>query len=98
MKRFEEKLATDIVEEIRGYVADCFECGHFGIETYEDFKREYSEYNKDAWEYYNELVQMGPEGFYEEFKDEYDFDPDFIAEYGLEDNEDSSDFDFEEEE
>ena len=35
-----------------------------------------------AASYYMELVELGPAGFYEEFKDELDFDPDFVAEYG----------------
>ena len=34
---------------------------------------------------------MGPEGPYEEFRDELDFDPDFVAEYGDEDDNDWND-------
>ncbi len=37
---------------------------------------------ESAASYYMELVQMGPAGFYKEFKDELAFDPDFAAEYG----------------
>lgn len=37
---------------------------------------------ESAANYYMELVQMGPAGFYKEFKDELAFDPDFVAEYG----------------
>ena len=58
-----------------------FETGHGWFETYHDFKREYPNLDETAWEYYNELVNMGPAGFYEEFRDEYDFDPMFVEEY-----------------
>lgn len=38
--------------------------------------------NEEEWDEYLEYVNMGPAGFYEEFKDQLDFDPDFVAMYG----------------
>lgn len=68
--------------EIMEVVAMSFETGHFSFESFEDFKREYPDFGKEGWEYYCELVNLGPVGFYEEFKDDYDFDPMFVEEYG----------------
>lgn len=76
------KLNDEQKQELMEVVAMSFETGHFSFETYEDFKREYLNLGKDGWEYYLELVNMGPVGFYEEFKDVYDFDPMFVEEYG----------------
>lgn len=87
MKNFTENLAPGVAEVIRDMVAMSFETGHGRFEDFREFKRECPEFGKDAWEYYNELVNMGPAGFYEEFKDDYDFDPDFIAEYGYDEEE-----------
>lgn len=39
-----------------------------------DSKREYNEYSS--------YMELGPSGFYEEYKDILDFDPDFASEYG----------------
>ena len=75
------KINDNIKQELRDVVAASFETGHFSFETYQDFRREYPIFGKEAWEYYCELVNLGPAGFYEEFKDEYDFDPMFIQEY-----------------
>lgn len=71
-----------------------FECGH--PTTGEDM-RSYFEEDEDlkdnvdaAVDYYVELVQMGPGGFYEEYPD-LDWDEDFVAEYGdLDEFEESS--------
>jgi hypothetical protein len=80
------ELNKEQKQEIIEVVAGSFETGHFSFETKEDFKREYEglvpEVMDAAWEYYCELVNMGPVGFYEEFKDVYDFDPMFVEEYG----------------
>ena len=80
-----EKLKREIVE----VVAMSFETGHFSFDNKEDFKRDFREFENfdsnavdEAWEYYCELVNLGPAGFYEEFKDDYDFDPMFVEEYG----------------
>ena len=46
-----------------------------------------SDVAEDAAEYYIDLVSKGAAAFYEEFKNEYDdWDPDFVAEFGYEDN------------
>lgn len=68
--------------EIMEVVAMSFETGHFSFDSFEDFKREYPDFGKEGWEYYCELVNLGPVGFYEEFKEDYDFDPMFVSEYG----------------
>lgn len=49
----------------------------------EDEEGDFTGVEQAAAEYYQELVSMGPIGFYEEFADELDFDPDFIAEHNL---------------
>ena len=75
-------LSEELKREIVEVVAMSFETGHFSFDGFEDFKREYPNCSKKAWEYYCELVNLGPVGFYEEFKDTYDFDPMFVEEYG----------------
>lgn len=89
-------LRDDVKQELIEVVAMSFETGHFSFEDYSDFKREYPNLGKEAWEYYCELVQMGPVGFYEEFKDVYDFDPMFVEEYGhyYDDDEDEEEYKF----
>jgi hypothetical protein len=87
-------LKPDMKNEIAEIVKMSFETGHFSeldeleiaasiIEYYPELdlsgqKRVYEQ----ACEYYLELVNYGPVGFYEEFKDVYDFDPMFVEEYG----------------
>ena len=58
-------------------VQSCFETGHTCIEQ-EDFE------SLEDYEKALDLLNLGPFGFYEEFKDELDFDEMFIAEYGEE--------------
>ena len=66
-----------------------FESGHGYIEDYEEFKQscrdEGIKPSQKLYNYYQELIDLGPAGFYETFKDEKDFDPYFIQEYGDED-------------
>lgn len=80
------KVREHIKKEIVEIVAGCFETGHGFWESFEDFKEDYpwleTGLDKQVWEYYCELVEKGPVGFYEEFKDAYDFDPMFVEEYG----------------
>jgi hypothetical protein len=88
------ELEQNIKNEIAEIVKMSFECGHLLlldkfeiatllIETYPDKSNEELKPVLDlAWEYRNELFNLGPVGFYEEFKDTLDFDPDFVAEYG----------------
>ena len=77
-----EHLVAGAAEELVNVVAGAFETGHIAFKDYREFKREYPTYGKAEWGYYNELINMGPAGFYEEFKDDYDFDPMFVEEYG----------------
>lgn len=58
-------------------VKDCFETGHVCIKC-EDFKNS-EDYNQAL-----NLLNLGPVGFYQEFKDELHFDSMFIEEYGKE--------------
>lgn len=80
------KLNQEQKQSIIATVAMSFETGHFSFDSKEDFERDFegirSEVVEAAWDYYCELVNMGPVGFYEEFQDEFDFDPMFVAEYG----------------
>lgn len=71
----------DLIKEIA--LAD-FECGHFTTADFfiDDEEGDFTGVEQAAADYYQELVNMGPAGFYEEFADELDFDPDFVAEYG----------------
>lgn len=82
--------------EIMEVVAMSFETGHFSFDSFEDFKREYPDFGKEGWEYCCELVNLGPVGFYEEFKEDYDFDPMFVSEYGhyYDDDEDDEEYKF----
>ena len=76
------RVLDNVKQELMEVVAMSFETGHFSFEDFDDFKREYPYLDQSAWEYYLELINMGPVGFYEEFKDKYDFDPMFVEEYG----------------
>jgi hypothetical protein len=51
-----------------------FETGHSFEE--DDFEEE------SDYEEYSEYMELGPVGFYEEYKDELEFSADFISEYG----------------
>ena len=79
----------NIIKEIA--LAD-FESGHFTDMNFfiEDEEGDFTGVETAAADYYAELINMGPAGFYEEFRDELDFDPDFVAEYG--DEEDDNDW------
>lgn len=88
------KLKQEIKNEIMKVVAESFETGHFSeldeLEIAASILEHYPELDlngqkqvyEQACEYYLELVNLGPVGFYEEFKDVYDFDPMFVEEYG----------------
>ena len=75
-------MTEAVKQELIEVVATSFETGHRCFETYNDFAREYPELGREAWEYYLELMDLGPVGFYKEFEDVYDFDPMFVQEYG----------------
>ena len=76
---FDNDFILDIVK--MGY-----ETGHQIFDSYEDFIEDEEVQDIDdkeaAWDFYCDLIDMGPAGFYEEYRDELDFDPSFIAEYG----------------
>lgn len=86
------KLNQEQKNEIINVVAMGFETGHSFFEDKREFNRECPNL-KGGWEYYCELVNLGPAGFYEEFKDVYTFDPMFIEEYGFYDDEEEEDDD-----
>lgn len=74
----------DVIKEM---VQADFECGH----TENDYNElvqlmsedeDFAGAENEAASYYMELLSYGPAGFLEAFRDELDFDPDFIAEYG----------------
>lgn len=73
-------MQKDLIKEIA--LAD-FECGHFTDVDFfiDDEEDDFTGVEQAAADYYTELINMGPAGFYEEFRDELDFDPDFVAEY-----------------
>lgn len=77
----------DLIKEIA--LMD-FESGQFTTAEFfiEDEEGDFTGVEQEAADYYQELIDMGPAGFYEEFGDELDFDPDFVAEYGDEEYED----------
>lgn len=82
----------NIIKEIA--LAD-FESGHFTDMNFfiEDEEGDFTGVETAAADYYAELINMGPEGFYEEFRDELDFDPSFAAEYDDEEDDYDDDFD-----
>jgi len=77
----------DLIKEIA--LMD-FEYGQFTTADFfiEDEEGDFTGVEQEAADYYQELINMGPAGFYEEFAGELDFDPDFIAEYGDSEEED----------
>jgi len=91
----EDPTLTDYQKDVVKEMVKCdFECG----KTENDYDElvgllkedeDFAGVESAAADYYMELLDYGPAGFYEEFKDELDFDPDFIAEYGDEDDEEN---------
>lgn len=88
LKESEAAGLTDIQKDmIKEMVQMDFECGHPENDQRELTRllSEDPEFTGDeeaAARYYMELLSYGPAGFYEEFRDELDFDPDFVAMYG----------------
>ena len=84
-------MSRNLTKEQKRYILEMakegFESGHpmdpWDDETLRIFKEEplLKSVAKKAVEYYAELLGYGPAGFYEEFRDELDFDPGFVAEY-----------------
>ncbi len=75
---FDNDFILDIVK--MGY-----ETGYQIFDSYEDFIEDEEVQDIDdkeaAWDFYCNLIDMGPAGFYEEYKDELDFNEDFINKY-----------------
>ena len=97
-----ESLNESISEDDKNVILDAvngeFVTGHGYLEDKRDFEemldRRLSDKKFDElFEYYSELQDLGPSGFYEEYKDVLDFDPDFISEYGDTDGEEERFFD-----
>jgi len=93
---------TDYQKGLVREMAKCdYECGGCVDPYDESFKEllwedeDLCDNMEEAQDYYQELADMGPAGFYEEFQDEFDWDPDFVAQYG--DNFEEEDDYFEEE-
>ena len=84
------KLTQDEKNEILDFVLMSYETGHFPYKTRRDFlddpENEFID-REAAWEFYEELVNLGPWEFYEEYKDELEFSEDYIMEYGIDDEE-----------
>jgi hypothetical protein len=76
---FEESFETGQFYELNDFDMAYVLLKFYPEDTNDD---EFDELIAQAVEYYGELVNLGPAGFYEEFKDEYDFDPMFITEFG----------------
>ena len=79
-------------------VGDEYESGHIlydNVEQLKDdlinsFDYDFSKVDFNSlWTLYIELHDMGPEGFYAEYNDKYDFSDDFKNEYGLDDFDES---------
>lgn len=83
----EEDLSEYQKNVIKEMVRDDFECGHPENDYHELVEllgedEDFIGVEEAAASYYMELLSYGPAGFLEEFEDELDFDPDFVAEYG----------------
>ena len=94
-----ESLNESITEADKNIIIDAvkgeFETGHGYIEDKDEFEEMMgrrltpSKY-EELKEFYSNLQELGPTGFYEEYKDKLEFDPDFVQEFGG--NEISSDW------
>lgn len=85
-KLTEAKLFGD-KKMIAEVVRDDFETGQVSYKNLSSFERDLKDdlvsmTPKDAYKYYNELIEMGPSGFYEEYKDSIKFSNDYKSEYG----------------
>lgn len=88
-----EDLNESISKKDRDIILDAvkgeFETGHGYIEDKDEFeemlgRRLTAVKYEELKEFYSELQDLGPTGFYEEYKDKLEFDPDFVAEFGYE--------------
>ena len=87
-----EKDKDIIIDVVKGE----FETGHGYIEDKDEFEEvlgrtlTIDEY-ENLKEFYSELQDLGPAGFYEEYKDKLEFDTDFVREYGYNEDDESED-------
>ena len=87
-----EKDKDIIIDVVKGE----FETGHGYIEDKDEFEEvlgrtlTIDEY-ENLKEFYSELQDLGPVGFYEEYKDKLEFDTDFVREYGYNEDDESED-------
>jgi hypothetical protein len=85
-KSINESLNSDLKTEIELMVKGDFETGHISAENYDEFRSlfrgEDINPTTELYDYYIELRELGPTGFYQEFKDKYDFDDFFVQEFG----------------
>ena len=86
-----------MIKEMRDFVLELvqseYETGHILAEDRAEFnelcREEGYRATKAMYDLYEECHNLGPAGFYAEYKDELDFDPMFVSEYGDEDDEES---------
>lgn len=73
------------------WVGACFETGHGWAEDFDEFvEMIQDEFNleissdklEQLYSQYQEMCELGPAGFYEEYRDRFDFSSDYISEYG----------------
>lgn len=97
-----ESLNESISKNDRDIIIDAvkgeFETGHGYMEDKDEFeemlgRRLTAAKYEELKEFYSELQDLGPTGFYEEYKDKLEFDPDFIAEFGYEKESEKGDTD-----
>lgn len=96
----DESLKESLTKSDRDIILDVvkgkYETGHGYLEDKRDYEEALGRRLTDAKyeqleEFYGDLMDLGPEGFYEEYKDMLDFDPDFIAEYGYSEDDEEED-------
>lgn len=96
----EDELKESLTKSDRDIILDVvkgkYETSHGYLEDKGDYEEALGRRLTDAKyeqleEFYDDLMDLGPEGFYEEYKDILDFDPDFIAEYGYSEDDEEED-------
>lgn len=87
VKETPEESTRDVKEETLTpeYTSDLLDMAQVSFETGVRFDEGDFEDSEDFGKY-QQLMDLGPVGFYEEYKDTLDFDPDFVAEYGVEES------------
>lgn len=91
-------LSTEAKKYVVDMVAGSFETGHGWYEDESDFVEDVTNDFEEAeaikmYEFYQELIELGPVGFYDEYKDQYNFSDDYKAEYGYNDYDEEVDYD-----